>query len=143
MDQLTIGDYTVTFDEQGASIERGRPHATYRISAETATNAIDFMKQYGIQHVIDGIWVIGMALRNLGEFLNRTLVVHVVEMFEGLGVEGIRRPERKFLSLELKWWGLWRLLRPQSDGRKRNRQGDVQNQITVQAEPLKRANWKV
>ena len=46
MDQLTIGDYAVTFDEQGASIERGRPPATYRISAETATNAIDFMKHH-------------------------------------------------------------------------------------------------
>jgi hypothetical protein len=46
MDQLTIGDYTVTFDEQGASIERGHPHATYRITAITATNAIDFMRHH-------------------------------------------------------------------------------------------------
>ena len=46
MDQLTIGDYTVTFDEQGACIERGHPPATYRITAETATNAVDFMKYH-------------------------------------------------------------------------------------------------
>ncbi len=37
MDCLTIGDYTVTFNEQGASIERKRPCATYRIIAVTAT----------------------------------------------------------------------------------------------------------
>jgi hypothetical protein len=44
MDQLTIGDYTVTFDEQGAVIERKRPCTIYRIPAVTATNAIDFMR---------------------------------------------------------------------------------------------------
>ena len=46
MDCLTIGDYTATFDEQGASIERRRPCATYRITAPTATNAIDFMRYH-------------------------------------------------------------------------------------------------
>ena len=46
MDQLTIGDSTVTFDEQGASIERKCPCATYRVMATTATNAIDFMKHH-------------------------------------------------------------------------------------------------
>ena len=46
MDYLTIGDYTVTFDEQGACIERRRPPATYRITAATATNAIDFMRHH-------------------------------------------------------------------------------------------------
>jgi hypothetical protein len=46
MDCLTIGDYTVTFDEQGASIQRGRPGAIYRIIAVTATNAIDFMRYH-------------------------------------------------------------------------------------------------
>jgi hypothetical protein len=46
MDCLTIGDYTVTFDEQGACIERRHPHATYRIIATTATNAIDFMRHH-------------------------------------------------------------------------------------------------
>ena len=48
MDQLTIGDYTVTFDEQGASIERKRTGAIYRIIAVTATNAIDFMRHHRI-----------------------------------------------------------------------------------------------
>ncbi len=46
MDQLTIGDYTVTFDEQGACIERGHPLASYRITAPTATNAVDFMRHH-------------------------------------------------------------------------------------------------
>jgi hypothetical protein len=46
MDQLTIGNYTVTFDEQGASIERKRPRAMYRIMAATATNAVDFMRYH-------------------------------------------------------------------------------------------------
>ena len=45
-DRFTIGDYTVTFDEQGACIERGHPHATYRITAATATNAVDFMRYH-------------------------------------------------------------------------------------------------
>ena len=46
MDQLTIGDYTVTFDEQGACIERGHPLVTYRITSATATNAVDFMRYH-------------------------------------------------------------------------------------------------
>jgi hypothetical protein len=46
MDCLTIGDYTVTFDEQGAYIERGQTGAIYRIIAATATNAVDFMRQH-------------------------------------------------------------------------------------------------
>ena len=46
MDQLTIGDYIVTFDEQGAFIEQGHPPATYRIIAATATNAVDFMRHH-------------------------------------------------------------------------------------------------
>ena len=46
MDCLTIGDYTVTFDEQGASIERKRTGAIYRIIAATATNAVDFMRHH-------------------------------------------------------------------------------------------------
>ena len=46
MDQLMIGDYTVTFDEQGASIERKRTGAIYRIIAVAATNAIDFMRHH-------------------------------------------------------------------------------------------------
>ncbi len=46
MDYLTIGEYTVTFDEQGASIERERPCATYRITVATATNAVDFMRHH-------------------------------------------------------------------------------------------------
>jgi hypothetical protein len=46
MDRLTIGDYTVTFDEQGASIEREHPRAAYRITASTATNAVDFMRYH-------------------------------------------------------------------------------------------------
>jgi hypothetical protein len=46
MDHFTIGDYIVTFDEQGASIEREHPRATYRITATTATNAIDFMRYH-------------------------------------------------------------------------------------------------
>ena len=46
MDCLTIGDYTVIFDEQGASIERKRPRSHYRITAATATNAIDFMRYH-------------------------------------------------------------------------------------------------
>jgi hypothetical protein len=46
MNCFTIGDYTVTFDEQGASIERKRPGATYRITAATATNAVDFMRHH-------------------------------------------------------------------------------------------------
>jgi hypothetical protein len=48
MDRFTIGDYTVTFDEQGALIERKRPRATYRIAASTATNALDFMRYHRI-----------------------------------------------------------------------------------------------
>ncbi len=46
MDCLTIGDYTVTFDEQGASIERGRLGAHYRIMAATATNVVDFIRYH-------------------------------------------------------------------------------------------------
>lgn len=46
MDRLTIGDYTVTFDEQGASMERKRPPAIYRITSATATNAVDFMRYH-------------------------------------------------------------------------------------------------
>lgn len=46
MERLTTGDYIVTFDEQGASIERGSPHIHYRIIAATATNAIDFMRYH-------------------------------------------------------------------------------------------------
>ncbi len=46
MDCLTIGDYSVTFDEQGAYIERGRPRAHYRIIAATATNAVDFIRYH-------------------------------------------------------------------------------------------------
>ncbi len=46
MDCLTIGDYTVTFDEQGADIERGRLGAHYRITAATATNAVDFIRNH-------------------------------------------------------------------------------------------------
>jgi hypothetical protein len=46
MDCLTIGEYTVTFDEQGASIKRGRPRASYRITAATATNAINFIRYH-------------------------------------------------------------------------------------------------
>jgi hypothetical protein len=42
----TIGDYTVTFDEQGASIARKRTGVIYRIIAVTATNAIDFMRHH-------------------------------------------------------------------------------------------------
>jgi hypothetical protein len=44
MDCLTIGNYTVIFDEQGASIERGQPRASYRITVATATNAVDFIR---------------------------------------------------------------------------------------------------
>jgi hypothetical protein len=46
MDRFTIGDYTVTFDEQGASIERKHPRIIYRITVATATNAIDFMRYH-------------------------------------------------------------------------------------------------
>jgi hypothetical protein len=43
---LTIGEYIVTLDEQGAYIERGQTGAIYRIIAATATNAVDFMRQH-------------------------------------------------------------------------------------------------
>jgi hypothetical protein len=46
MDCLTISDYTVTFDEQGVSIERGRPRAYFRITAATATNAVDCIRYH-------------------------------------------------------------------------------------------------
>jgi hypothetical protein len=46
MDCLTIGNYTVTFDKQGAFIERRHPHIYYRVTADTATNTVDFMKHH-------------------------------------------------------------------------------------------------
>jgi hypothetical protein len=36
-----------------------------------------------------------MALRNLGELLDRALIIHVVKVLEGGGVEGIGGPERQ------------------------------------------------
>lgn len=46
MDTMQVGSYTVTFDEQGATIMHQRTGARYRITAETATNAVDFMQQH-------------------------------------------------------------------------------------------------
>jgi hypothetical protein len=45
-DQLKVGQYLVTFDEAGADIEHSSTHARYRVQAETATNAVDFMKHH-------------------------------------------------------------------------------------------------
>jgi len=45
-DLLQVGQYQVTFDEAGASIEHQATHARYRVQALTATNAVDFMKQH-------------------------------------------------------------------------------------------------
>src|SRR6266567_4846140 len=75
-------------------------------------NAIQLMKENGIQQVVDGIWVVGMALQNLVEFLNRALVVHVVEMLEGLDVKRIGWPEHVLINFHLHRTGLrkWRWL---------------------------------
>src|SRR5438128_9801082 len=86
-------------------------------------NAKQLMKENSVQQVIYGIWVVGMALQNLVEFLNRALVVHVVEMFEGRGVKRIGWPEHVLITFRLHRTGLrkWRrLLRPHYDRQQRS-----------------------
>jgi hypothetical protein len=46
--------------------------------------------------VVYGIRIVGVALQNLREFLNRPLIVHVIEMLKGGRIERIGRPEREF-----------------------------------------------
>jgi hypothetical protein len=46
MDQFTMSNYSATFHEQGALIERKRPGSTSRITTATATKAVDFMRYH-------------------------------------------------------------------------------------------------
>jgi hypothetical protein len=45
-DSMHVGHYLVTFDGTGASIEHRSTHASYRVQAATAMNAVDFMKHH-------------------------------------------------------------------------------------------------
>ena len=45
-DSMYVGHYLVIFDGVGASIEHRSTHASYRVQAATATNAVDFMKHH-------------------------------------------------------------------------------------------------
>ena len=45
-DLISVGPYLVTFDEAGADIEHGSTRARYRVQAETASNAVAFMKYH-------------------------------------------------------------------------------------------------
>jgi hypothetical protein len=45
-DSMHVGHHLVTFDGVGAYIEHGSTHASYRVQAATATNAVDFMKHH-------------------------------------------------------------------------------------------------
>ena len=45
-DLMSVGPYLVTFDEAGADIEHGLTRARYRVQAETASNAVAFMKYH-------------------------------------------------------------------------------------------------
>ena len=64
MDYLTIGDYTMTFDEQGASIKRGHPRATYRITA-TARGFQPSSKEINIEG--DELQNVALSLERLKE----------------------------------------------------------------------------
>jgi hypothetical protein len=66
------------------------------VTGVQGSDAIEFAKKDCRQQVIHGIRVLGVALGNLRELLNRPLMVHVVEMLEGSGVERIRRTEGEF-----------------------------------------------
>ena len=98
-------------------------------------NAKQLMKENSVQQVIYGIWVVGMALQNLVEFLNRALVVHVVEMLEGLGVKRIGWPEHVLITFRLHRTGLrkWRrLLRPHYDRQQYEGKNSGPNEMTRQ-----------
>ncbi len=45
-DSMRVGHYLVVFDGVGARIEHKSTHASYRVQAVTATNAVDFMKHH-------------------------------------------------------------------------------------------------
>ena len=47
-DTIKMGRYTVKFDDDGATITSSIPRVRYRITAATATNAIDFMKHHRV-----------------------------------------------------------------------------------------------
>jgi hypothetical protein len=45
-DLMHVGPYLITFDEAGADIEHRSTYARYRVQAETASNAVDFLKYH-------------------------------------------------------------------------------------------------
>jgi hypothetical protein len=60
-------------------------------------DAIELMKQYGVQEVIDRIRIIRMPLIKEPELLDRAVVFHIIKVIKGLPVEGFlgaaRRPD--------------------------------------------------
>src|SRR5579864_679006 len=56
------------------------------LTGAQGADAIELVKQYSVQQVIDRIRVVRMPLLNLGELLNRAVIIHVVEPLEGGGV---------------------------------------------------------
>ena len=60
-------------------------------------NAIEFAKQNGIQQMVHCVGIVGMALQDLPELLDRALIVHVIKILKCGGVKRIGRPEGELL----------------------------------------------
>src|SRR6266404_3385387 len=94
------------------------------------------MKQNHGQEVIYRVGIVRMSPLDLSEFLNRSLIVHVIEVIEGGATQWIGGPERELLD----WFGR-RLLSMRRLGRKAWNQRHCQAQ--ARCEGRKQGNGSV
>jgi hypothetical protein len=66
------------------------------VSGVQGANAVEFAKEYGGQQMVDGVRIVRVTLGNLRKLLDGPLIVHVIEVLEGGGIERVGRPKSQF-----------------------------------------------